>query len=59
MPGMSRPSFSRSRNSVPEIFSTRAPFWHFVVRNVAVLVFEVNHHAEGHHGDADFGSRAS
>ena len=28
---------------------------HFVFRNVAVLVFQIDHHVERHHGDADLG----
>ena len=42
-------------SSVPEMFSTCRIFLDFIVRNVLVFILEVHHHAEGHHGDADFG----
>ncbi len=28
--------------------------FHFIIGHVAIFVLEVHHHAEGHHGDADF-----
>src|SRR5438128_199176 len=28
--------------------------WNFVIWNVAILTFQIHHHAERHHGDADF-----
>ena len=29
--------------------------WNFVIRNVAILVLQVNHHIKGHHCHADLG----
>ena len=51
--GKSFPLASRSRSSVPEMLSDALALGDFVRRHVAVLVLEVDHHLERHHGDAE------